>query len=146
MSILTTFLLVLGLTYVTDVNFVVQFLVSLIGLGVAIDYSLLVVSPLARGAGARPRQRHLGRHRRPYAGHAVLASGVTVAVSLVALLVVPVPFLRSMGLGGVLIPLVSVAVVLTLLPAILGGIARASTGRASARRAPRRAAGRPGRG
>jgi RND superfamily putative drug exporter len=52
----------------------------------------------------------------------VLASGVTVAISLVALLVVPVPFLRSMGLGGMLIPLVSVAVVLTLLPAILGGI------------------------
>ena len=56
------------------------------------------------------------------AGHAVLASGVTVAISLLALLVVPVPFLRSMGLGGMLIPLVSVAVVLTLLPAILGGI------------------------
>jgi RND superfamily putative drug exporter len=56
------------------------------------------------------------------AGHAVLASGVTVAISLVALLVVPVPFLRSMGLGGMLIPLVSVAVVLTLLPALLSSI------------------------
>ena len=56
------------------------------------------------------------------AGHAVLASGVTVAISLVALLVVPVPFLRSMGIGGMLIPLVSVAVVLTLLPALLTGI------------------------
>src|SRR4029453_8024172 len=56
------------------------------------------------------------------AGHAVLASGVTVAISLLALLVVPVPFLRSMGLGGMLIPLVSVAVVLTLLPAMLSKI------------------------
>ena len=43
-SILTTFLLVLGLTTFTDVSFVVQFLIALIGLGVAIDYSLLVVS------------------------------------------------------------------------------------------------------
>ena len=43
-SILTTFLIVLVLTYVTDVSFIVQFLVALIGLGVAIDYSLLVVT------------------------------------------------------------------------------------------------------
>ena len=56
------------------------------------------------------------------AGHAVVASGVTVAISLLALVIVPVPFLRSMGLGGMLIPLVSVAVVLTLLPAMLSRI------------------------
>ncbi|MGB8254685.1 MAG: MMPL family transporter, partial [Pseudonocardiaceae bacterium] len=43
-SILTTFLLVLGLTELTAVSFVVQFLISLVGLGVAIDYSLLLVS------------------------------------------------------------------------------------------------------
>ena len=45
-----------------------------------------------------------------------------MAISLLALLVIPVPFLRSMGLGGMLIPLVSTIVVLTLLPAMLGGI------------------------
>ena len=56
-SILTTFLLVLGLTTFTDVSFVVQFLIALVGLGVAIDYSLLAGVPLARGARARPRQR-----------------------------------------------------------------------------------------
>jgi RND superfamily putative drug exporter len=121
-SILTTFLLVLGLTYLTDVSFVVQFLVALIGLGVAIDYSLLLVS----------RWREERAHGRSNdeavvvamqtAGHAVVASGVTVAISLLALVVVPVPFLRSMGLGGMLIPLVSVSVVLTLLPALLSGI------------------------
>ena len=121
-SILTTFMLVLGLTTFSDVSFVVQFLIALIGLGVAIDYSLLVVS----------RWREERAHGRDNteavvvamktAGHAVLASGVTVAISLVALLVVPVPFLRSMGIGGMLIPLVSVAVVLTLLPALLSSI------------------------
>jgi putative drug exporter of the RND superfamily len=121
-SILTTFLLVLGLTYLTDVSFVVQFLIALVGLGVAIDYSLLLVS----------RWREERAHGHPndeavviatrQAGHAVLASGVTVAISLLALIIVPVPFLRSMGLGGMLIPLVSVAVVLTLLPALLSKI------------------------
>ncbi len=118
-SILTTFLLVLGLTTFSDVSFVVQFLIALIGLGVAIDYSLLVVSRW------REERAH-GRSNEDAvivamktAGHAVLASGVTVAISLVALVVVPVPFLRSMGLGGMLIPLVSVSVVLTLLPALL---------------------------
>ena len=121
-SILTTFLLVLGLTYLTDVSFVVQFLIALVGLGVAIDYSLLLVS--------RWREERAHGHTNDEAivlavqtaGHAVLASGVTVAISLLALVVVPVPFLRSMGLGGMLIPLVSVAVVLTLLPALLSKI------------------------
>ncbi len=121
-SILTTFLLVLGLTTFTDVSFVVEFLISLIGLGVAIDYSLLIVS--------RWREERAHGHENDEAvviavrtaGHAVFASGVTVAISLVALLVVPVPFLRSMGLGGMLIPVVSVAVCLTLLPALLSKI------------------------
>src|SRR4051795_5007899 len=121
-SILTTFLLVLGLTYLTDVSFVVQFLIALVGLGVAIDYSLLLVS--------RWREERAHGHSNDEAvviavrtaGHAVLASGVTVAISLLALIVVPVPFLRSMGLGGMLIPLVSVAVVLTLLPALLSKV------------------------
>ena len=121
-SILTTFLIVLGLTTFYDVSFVVQFLISLIGLGVAIDYSLLLVS--------RWREERAHGHDNTdavviamrTAGHAVLASGVTVAISLLALVVLPVPFLRSMGFGGMLIPLVSVAVVLTLLPVLLASI------------------------
>jgi len=121
-SILTTFLILLGLTYVTDVSFIVQFLVALIGLGVAIDYSLIIVS----------RWREERAHGRENAdavvvaaqtaGNAVIFSGVTVAVGLGALIILPVPFLRSVGLGGMLIPLVSTLVSLTLLPAILGGI------------------------
>ncbi len=121
-SILTTSLLVLGLTTLTDVSFVVQFLISLVGLGVAIDYSLLLVSRW-REERAHGHDNHTAVViAMSTAGHAVVASGVTVAISLLALLVVPVPFLRSMGLGGMLIPLVSVAVVLTLLPALLSSI------------------------
>lgn len=121
-SILTTFLLVFGLTYLTSVSFVVEFLIALVGLGVAIDYSLLLVSRWReeRAQGRENDEAVVIAVRT--AGHAVLASGVTVAISLLALVVVPVPFLRSMGLGGMLIPLVSVGVVLTLLPAMLSRI------------------------
>ncbi len=121
-SILATFLCVLAVSYVTDISFIVQFLVALVGLGVAIDYSLLVVN---RWREEREHGRDNGAavvESVRTAGHAVVASAGTVAISLLALLVVPVPFLRSMGIGGMLIPLVSTAVVLTLLPAILGSI------------------------
>jgi putative drug exporter of the RND superfamily len=121
-SILATFLIVLGLTTFTDVSFVVQFLISLVGLGVAIDYSLLVVSRWReeRARGASNDDAVVTAVRT--AGHAVFASGITVAISLVALVVVPVPLLRSMGFGGMLIPVVSTLVVLTLLPALLGSV------------------------
>jgi putative drug exporter of the RND superfamily len=121
-SILTTFMLVLGLTTFSEVSVIVQFLIALIGLGVALDYSLLLVSRW------REERAH-GRSNEDAvivamqtAGHAVFASGVTVAISLLALLVIPVPALRSMGVAGMLIPLVSVAAVLTLLPALLSSV------------------------
>jgi RND superfamily putative drug exporter len=121
-SVLTTFMLVLVLTTFTEVNIIVQFLIALIGLGVAIDYSLLLVSRW------REERAH-GRSNEDAvvvamktAGHAVFASGFTVAISLLALLIVPVPALRSMGIAGMLIPLVSVSAVLTLLPALLSSI------------------------
>jgi RND superfamily putative drug exporter len=118
-SILSTFLILLGLTSVTDVSFVVEFLVALIGLGVAIDYSLLLVSRWReeRERGLDNDEAIVAAARR--AGSAVVFSGLTVAVGLVALVVIPVPFLRSVGFGGMLIPLVSVAVVTTLLPVLL---------------------------
>jgi RND superfamily putative drug exporter len=121
-SILSTFLCVLAVTYVMDVSFVVQFLIALVGLGVAIDYSLLIVNRW-REERAHGRDNHDAVVEAVRtAGHTVMASAGTVAISLLALIVVPVPLLRSMGIGGLLIPLVSTAVCLTLLPAILGSI------------------------
>ncbi|MGL5857019.1 MAG: MMPL family transporter [Angustibacter sp.] len=121
-SILTTFLIVLGLTTFTDVSFVVQFLISLVGLGVAIDYSLLVVSRWREERALGVDNEDAVMTAMSTAGRAVLASGLTVAISLIALIVVPVPLLRSMGIGGMLIPVVSVLVVSTLLPALLAGV------------------------
>jgi RND superfamily putative drug exporter len=121
-SILTTFLIVLGLTTFTDVSFVVEFLIALVGLGVAIDYSLLIVSRWREERAHGQDNTTAVATAMRTAGRAVIASGLTVAISLVALLVVPVPLLRSMGIGGLLIPLVSVLVCFTLLPALLAGI------------------------
>ncbi|MFJ4894950.1 MMPL family transporter [Streptomyces sp. NPDC088788] len=118
-SILTTFLIVWALTGLTDVSFIVQYLLALIGLGVAIDYALLIVTRWReeRGNGADPDEAV--RRSMTTAGRSVLFSGVTVAVSLAALIALPVPFLRSVGFTGLLIPLVSVIAALTLLPALL---------------------------
>ncbi|MGW4288021.1 MMPL family transporter [Streptomyces sp. NPDC004673] len=125
-AIPTTFLLVRGITGVTDVSFIVQFLVALIGLGIAIDYALLIVTrwreerqkPGSDGADPAARREAVVRAVAS-AGRAVVLSGATVAISLAALVVLPVPFLRSVGYAGLLIPLVSVAIAVTLLPVML---------------------------
>jgi RND superfamily putative drug exporter len=160
-------------TYVTN-------LVQLIGLGIAIDYSLLIVyrfreelarpRPATPPAGRSPAPEppraaertppsgavpgalsptaaHAKRHAEnarggrgdldeaivrtmETAGRAVVFSGATVAIGLALLLFMPSPFMRSMGIGGFLIPLVSILAASTLQPALLslygrGGIKRA---------------------
>ena len=122
-AIPTTFLLVWPLASVTDVSVIVQFLVALIGLGIAIDYALLVV---VRWREERQRpdvtNEMAVRNAMQHAGTAVVFSGTTVAISLLALLALPVPLMRSIGAGGLLIALVSVAVAVTLLPVVLATI------------------------
>jgi RND superfamily putative drug exporter len=118
-SILTTFLVVWGLTTLTEVSPIVQFLIALIGLGVSIDYSLLIVVRWReeRAHGASDEQAI--ERAMATAGRAVVFSGTTVAIGLLALVALPLPFLRSVGYGGMLIPLISVIVALTLLPVVL---------------------------
>jgi putative drug exporter of the RND superfamily len=118
-SIMTTFLVVWGLTTITEISPIVQFLIALIGLGVSIDYSLLVVvrwrEEIAHG---RSGEEAIVRAMET-AGRAVVFSGTTVAIGLLALVALPLPFLRSVGYGGMLIPLISVIVATTLLPVVL---------------------------
>ncbi|MFL6161766.1 MAG: MMPL family transporter [Jatrophihabitantaceae bacterium] len=121
-SIMAAFLVLFPLTFIGDFSALVEYLIALVGLGVAIDYSLLVVTRW-REERANGRDNHEAvRVAMETAGHAVLFSGITVAIGLLSLLVLPVPFLRSVGVGGFLIPLASVATTLSLTPAILGGI------------------------
>ncbi|MFN2569975.1 MAG: MMPL family transporter [Candidatus Dormibacteria bacterium] len=121
-SILTTFLLIWGLTTITEVSFIVQFLVALIGLGVAIDYSLLVVVRWREERAHGLENVAAVQRAMETAGKAVVFSGTTVGIGLLALVVIPVPFLRSIGVGGMLIPFISVLVSITLLPVILATI------------------------
>ncbi len=108
-------------TYVTQI-------VALIGIAIAIDYSMLVVfrfrEELAgRGGVHEPGDVHDALVRTmATAGRATLFSGMTVALGLALLVVMPLPFMRSMGIGGLMIPLVSIAASATLLPALLATI------------------------
>ncbi len=99
-------------------------LVELIGLALAIDYSLLIVHRFREElAGGLPVADAVPRTMAT-AGRAVVVSGLAVAAGLAVLLFLPVPFLRSMGLGGLLIPLVSIAAALTLQPVLLSLLGR----------------------
>jgi len=118
-AILNTFSLVWALTYVTDVSIIVQFLIALVGLGVAIDYALVMVfrfrDELRQGRDVESAVAETMTH----AGRSVIVSGSTVAIGLLALVVLPLPLIRSMGIAGMLIPAVSVLASITLLPAML---------------------------
>ncbi|HMH46959.1 MAG TPA: MMPL family transporter, partial [Solirubrobacteraceae bacterium] len=118
-SILTTFLVVWGLTTVTEVSPIVQFLVALIGLGVSIDYALIVVVRWREERSHGLQGDEAIVRAMATAGRAVVFSGTTVAIGLLALVALPLPFLRSVGYGGMLIPLISVIVAVTLLPVVL---------------------------
>ncbi len=99
-------------TYVTN-------LVQLIGLGIAIDYSLLIVYRFREELGHGGGKDDAIVRTMATAGRAVIFSGATVAIGLALLLFMPLPFMRSMGVGGFLIPVVSVAAAATLQPALL---------------------------
>jgi RND superfamily putative drug exporter len=118
-SILNTFTLVWVLTYITNVSIIVQFLIALVGLGVAIDYALLMIfrfrDELREGEDVETALVETMTH----AGRSVIVSGSTVAVGLLSMIILPLPFLRSIGIGGMLIPAVSVVTAITLLPALL---------------------------
>src|SRR5690348_11738297 len=118
-AILNTFTLVWGLTYITNVSIIVQFLIALVGLGVAIDYALLMIfrfrDELREGEDVETAIVETMTH----AGRSVIVSGSTVAVGLLSMIVLPLPFIRSIGIGGMLIPAVSVLAAITLLPALL---------------------------
>jgi RND superfamily putative drug exporter len=82
-------------------------IVELIGLGLAIDYSLLMVHRYKLDGDIKKTQR------------TILISGSTVAIALSTLILIPVPFMRSLGIAGVIVPLVAMAAATTLQPVLL---------------------------
>ena len=119
LSILTTFLAIGAVTTVAPVSDLVEYLIALIGLGIAIDYSLLVVTRWREERGHGLTNHEAVVAAVSAAGRTVAFSGLTVGIGLLALVVLPIPFLQSLGYAGILIPLVSVVVAVTLLPALL---------------------------
>ncbi len=99
-------------TYITN-------LVSLIGLGIAIDYSLLMVYRFREELRSGSARDDAIVTTMQTAGRAVVFSGTAVAIGLALLLFMPLPFMRGFGVGGLLIPTVSVVAALTFLPALL---------------------------
>jgi RND superfamily putative drug exporter len=97
----------------------VQNLVALIGLGIAIDYSLFLVYRYRDDRRAGLSQEDAVVNTMKTAGHAVIFSGTAVAIGLALLMAVPVPEIRGYGVAGLLVPVVSLVCAVTLMPAIL---------------------------
>ena len=114
----------LGLIYLIAQKFLVVLyvpnIVELIGLGLAIDYSLLIIFRFRREISKTPESSETAIIRTmASAGRTVRISGLTVAIGLATLILVPIPFIRSLGITSILVPLVSLAAVFTLQPVLL---------------------------
>jgi putative drug exporter of the RND superfamily len=96
-----------------------QNLVMLIGLGIAIDYSLLVVYRYREEIRAGRSRADAVVRTMETAGRAVVFSGTAVGIGLALMLFMPLPFMRGFGLGGLVIPIVSIVAALTLLPVLI---------------------------
>jgi RND superfamily putative drug exporter len=122
LTVLTTFLLMRGVNSVAGMSVFALNLIIGLGLGLAIDYSLFVVSRFREELepGARTADALSATLRT--AGRTVLFSSATVAAALASLLVFPQRFLYSMGVGGVLVTAVAATVSLVFLPALLAAL------------------------
>jgi trehalose monomycolate/heme transporter len=118
-AILGAFTALRGFAMVTDVSIFAVNIVTIIGLGLAIDYGLFMVSRFREEIRRQPDVETALARTMATAGRTVAVSGVTVAVSLAGLLIFPQVFLRSMGFGGMSAVLVAMLAALTLLPALL---------------------------
>ncbi|MBO9522174.1 MAG: MMPL family transporter [Nocardioidaceae bacterium] len=123
-SVLGAMALVRLLTTFTEVSVFSINVITLLGMGLAIDYALFVISRFREELGKLPEddpdavRTAMGITLRT-AGRTVLFSGLTVAAAMSALLIFPQAFLRSLGFGGITAVIVGVVTALTVLPAIL---------------------------
>ena len=112
------------LTQITPMSIFVLNMTTMIGLGVGIDYSLLVVTRFREELGRGLRRRDAAVSTMVTAGSAVITSGLTVVVGFGALLFTPLIETRSVGIGGLIVVGVAVLLSITLLPALLAVLGR----------------------
>lgn len=126
----------------TDIASMTLNVIILVGVGIGIDYALLMVGRFRAELAGGAEVSNAVATTTATAGRAVLLSGCMVAIGLAALVMLPVPFLRSMGIGGLMVPVAAVATSLVALPALLSMLGhRIDTLRVY----PRAWSGRPGR-
>ena len=102
-----------------ELVFFVTLMITMIGLAVGIDYSLLIISRFREEMGRGLTQQEAVERAGATAGRTVLFSGVTVVIALCGMLIVPSSFFQSLGLGAILVVLVALAATMTFLPAVL---------------------------
>src|SRR5918911_1194974 len=119
-AVVITGAVIYGLASVTQMSVYVTNMASMIGIGVAVDYSLFVVSRYRRELRAGADSDEALRRALASSGTAVVFSGATVAVSLAGLFVIDVNAVRSMAIGAIVVVSIAVLATVTLLPALLG--------------------------
>ena len=102
-----------------DLIFFITLMITMIGLAVGIDYSLIIISRFREEMDRGLDKLRATERAGATAGRTVLFSGLTVVVALIGMLIVPSSFFQSIGLGAIIVVLVSLAATLTLLPAVL---------------------------
>jgi RND superfamily putative drug exporter len=118
-------LAIIGLiAHVTPMSVFVLNMTTMIGLGVGIDYSLLVVTRFREELARGTRRQIAAVNTLATAGRAVITSGLTVVVGFGALLLTPLIETRSVGIGGLIVVAVAVMLSITLLPAMLAILGR----------------------
>jgi uncharacterized membrane protein YdfJ with MMPL/SSD domain len=124
LAILGAFTLLRVMTLITDVSVFSVNIVTMLGLGLAIDYALFIVSRFREELSQVGDVQAALERTMATAGRTVAFSGITIAVSLASLLFFPQVFLRSMGIGGMSAVLVAIVGALTVLPALLAVLGR----------------------
>jgi uncharacterized membrane protein YdfJ with MMPL/SSD domain len=124
LSILTTLLLLNALTPLIDIDTFAINIVTGLGLGLAIDYSLFLVTRFREELETKEAIEATLAATTAAVGRMIVFSGLTVAVSLISLCIFPQRFLYSIGIGGALVALSSAAVCLLFLPALLAMLGR----------------------
>jgi RND superfamily putative drug exporter len=119
MAILGSFTALRALTYGTDVSIYAVEITLFMGLGLAIDYGLFMVSRFREELDRAGDVETAVARTMATAGRTVAVSGITVAISLAGLVLFPMLFLRSMGFGGVATVIVDMLAALTVMPALL---------------------------
>jgi RND superfamily putative drug exporter len=118
-ALATAFLLLFILAGLTDINTITPILVSMIGLGVGIDYSLFIVTRFRQLLHEGLSPRDAAAEASSSAGRAVLFAGLTVAISVSGLAFFGLDFVTKLGIGSALGVLTTVLIASSLLPAVL---------------------------